>query len=262
MRAVVLAAGEGTRLRPLTSDRPKCLVELAGRPLLDWQLDALSAAGVDDITIVTGYRDDQITAGTRRVRNPRFDETNMVASLMCAREAFDGSDDVLVAYSDIVYEPRLVRSLAADASDVAVVVDREWRALWELRMTDPLGDAETLRLGESGQILELGRRAQSYDDIEGQYIGLTRVGADVAPDWPRRFDALDPNGSYEGRDRDHMFMTAFLQLMIDDGERVQAVIVDGGWLEVDTCDDLDVYQTLHERGTLAQFVRLGEGTSA
>ena len=262
MRAVVLAAGEGTRLRPLTSDRPKCLVELAGRPLLDWQLDALGAAGVEDITIVTGYRDDQITAGTRRVHNPRFDETNMVASLMCAREAFDGSDDVLVAYSDIVYEPRLVRALAADTSEVAVVVDRNWRALWQLRMTDPLGDAETLRLGESGQILELGRRAESYDDIEGQYIGLTRVSANVAPEWPRRFDALDPNGNYEDRDRDHMFMTAFLQLMIDDGERVQAVIVDGGWLEVDTCDDLDVYRALHTRGALDQFVRLGEGTGA
>ncbi len=260
MRAVVLAAGEGTRLRPLTSDRPKCLVELAGRPLLAWQLDALDAAGVEDITIVTGYRDDQITAGTRRVHNPRFDETNMVASLMCARDAFDGSDDVLVAYSDIVYEPRLIRALAADDSDVGVVVDRAWRTLWELRMTDPLGDAETLRLGESGQILELGRRAQSYDDIEGQYIGLTRVGADVAPDWPRRFDALDPNGSYEGRDRDHMFMTAFIQLMIDDGQPVQSVMVDGGWLEVDTCDDLEVYRALHERGALGQFVRLSEGS--
>ena len=59
-----------------------------------------------------------------------------------------------------------------------------------------------------------------------------------------------------------MFMTAFLQQMIDDGQPVQSVIVDGGWLEVDTCDDLDVYRALHERGALSQFVRLGEGTGA
>ena len=95
MRAVILAAGEGTRLRPHTNDRPKCLVELAGRPLLAWQLDALHAAGVTDVTIVTGYRADQITVGTRRVHNDRYDDTNMVASLMCARAAFDGTDDVL-----------------------------------------------------------------------------------------------------------------------------------------------------------------------
>ena len=62
MRAVILGAGEGTRLRPYTDDRPKCLVELAGRTLLAWQLDALAAAGVSDTTIVTGYRADQILA--------------------------------------------------------------------------------------------------------------------------------------------------------------------------------------------------------
>ena len=262
MRAVILAAGEGTRLRPFTNDRPKCLVELAGRPLLAWQLDALAQAGVDDVTIVTGYREDQITGGTRQVQNARFDETNMVASLMCARDAFDGRDDVLIAYSDIVYEPRLVRALAADRSEVAVVVDRAWRTLWELRMADPLSDAETLRVAPDGRLLELGRTASSYAEIEGQYMGLIRVRADVASEWPRRFDALDPAGPYEGRDRDHMFMTAFLQLVIDDGRPVHAVMVDGGWLEVDTCDDLDIYRRLHERGELDAFVRLSDLSAA
>ncbi len=256
MRAVILAAGEGTRLRPFTADRPKCLVELAGRPLLAWQLDALTAAGVDDVTIVTGYRADQITVGTRRVHNPRYDDTNMVASLMCARDAFDGTDDVLVAYSDIVYEARLVEALTGSAAAVAVLVDREWRALWELRMADPLGDAETLRMDPDGRLRELGRKPSSYDDIGGQYVGLVRVRADVAPEWPRRYDALDPAGTYEGRDRDHMFMTAFLQLMIDDDVPVHAVTVDRGWLEVDTCEDLEVYAGLHARQELAGFVRL------
>src|ERR1044071_3517735 len=88
---VILAAGEGTRLRPHTLDRPKCLVPLAGRPLLAWQTDALRAAGVDDIVVVTGYRADQIRAlGYRTVFNPRYEKTNMVASLMCARDTLDG----------------------------------------------------------------------------------------------------------------------------------------------------------------------------
>ena len=88
MRAIILAAGEGTRLRPHTLDRPKCLVPLAGRPLLAWQADALRRAGVDDITVVTGYRADQVaTLGFATVHNDRFRETNMVASAMCARGA-------------------------------------------------------------------------------------------------------------------------------------------------------------------------------
>lgn len=258
MRAVILAAGEGTRLRPFTLDRPKCLVELAGRPLLTWQMDALRVAGVDDVTIVTGYRADQITVGRRRVHNPRYDHTNMVTSLMCARDAFDGTDDVLIAYSDIVYEPRLVEALAEASAEVSVLVDRRWRDLWELRMDDPLGDAETLRMDDDGRLWELGRKPTSYADIGGQYVGLVRVRADVASTWPARYDALDPVGPYEGRDRDHMFMTAFLQLLIDDDVPVHAVMVDRGWLEVDTCDDLAVYTELADRDALDAFVHLAE----
>ena len=256
MRAVILAAGEGTRLRPFTLDRPKCLVELAGRPLLAWQMDALAAAGVDDVTIVTGYRAEQITVGRRRIHNVRYDDTNMVASLMCARDAFDGTDDVLIAYSDIVYEPRLVEALAGSPAEIAVLVDRQWRDLWELRMADPLADAETLRVDDDGRLRELGRRPSGYGDIGGQYVGLVRVRADVATTWPSRYDMLDPTGPYEGRDRDHMFMTAFVQLMIDDDVPVHAVMVDRGWLEVDTCDDLHLYAGLHDRGGLDAYVRL------
>ena len=257
MRAVVLAAGEGNRLRPLTDDRPKCLVELAGRPLLAWQLDALGRAGVDDVTIVTGYRADAITMGSRRVHNPRYAETNMVASLMCARDAFAGDDDVLIAYSDIVYEPRLVDALRATRSGIGVVVDRQWRRLWDLRMEDPLADAETLRLDAEGYLVELGRTPERAEDIEAQYVGMILVRAAHAEAWCDGYDTLAPDGDYEGRDRDHMFMTAFLQLLIDRGERVDAVTVDGGWLEVDTLDDLRAYDALRVRGELATIVDLG-----
>ena len=175
MRAVILAAGEGTRLRPHTADRPKCLVPLGGRPLLDWQLDALRGAGIDDITVVTGYRAEMIASrGLVMRHNPEFATTNMVASLMCARDRFDGTDDVLIAYGDIVYEPRIVAAMQPPATPVAVAVDTEWRRLWELRMSDPLADAETLRIDAHGLITELGRVPDSYDDIEGQYIGLDR----------------------------------------------------------------------------------------
>ena len=260
MRAVVLAAGEGTRLRPLTSDRPKCLVELAGRTLLDWQLAALHDAGVSDVTIVTGYRAEQITVGTRRVHNERYAETNMVASLMCARAAFDGADDVLIAYGDIVYEPRLVDALRGTRSEIGVLVDRQWRLLWELRMEDPLADAETLRLDADGYLVELGRVPRDLGEIEGQYIGLVLVRAAQAQAWCDRYDALAPDGDYEGRDRDHMFMTAYLQLLIDDDVRIDAVRADRGWLEVDTLEDLAAYESLHDRGELAALVDLATVT--
>ena len=257
MRAIILAAGEGTRLRPHTLDRPKCLVPLAGRPLLLWQADALRRAGVDDITVVTGYRAEQVVAlGFAAVHNDRFRETNMVASLMCARALLDGSDDVAICYGDLVYEARHIEALAGCTAPLAMTVDRDWRNLWALRMADPLQDAETLRMNDDGDVVELGGKPSSYDEIEGQFMGLIGVRAGFARELVRAYDALDPAGRYDGRDRDNMYMTAFLQHLIDHVTPVAAVVVDGGWLQVDTTLDLETYESLHDQGRLDRYCAL------
>ncbi len=251
MRAILLAAGRGARLHPHTVDRPKCLVPLAGRPLLDYHLDALRACGVEDRCIVTGYRAEQIERlGHRTVHNPRFEVTNMCASLMAAAAWLDGGDDVLVGYGDIIYEPRVLRALLSCPAPLATVVDRCWRRLWEVRMGDPLADAETLRMDSGGRIVELGGTPRSYADIEGQYVGLTKIAAGFAPQWVRQFERLSV------AERDALAMTNFLQRLIDRGCAPSAVCVAGGWLEVDTADDLQRYHELLEQGRMGEFIEL------
>jgi choline kinase len=257
MRAIVLAAGEGTRLRPYTLDRPKCLVELGGKPLLVHQVEALETAGVEAITVVTGYRADQIEAlGYRTAHNPDYATTNMVTTLMCAAELLDGAADVVIAYADLVYEPRVVRRLLACGEPLCTTVDSQWRRLWELRLADPLSDAETLKLSAGGDIVELGKKPSSYDEIQGQYMGLIKVRADLAPELVAHHRRLDPSATYDGKDLANMYMTSFLQDLIDHGHRLRAVPVDGGWLEVDTIEDLELYRRLHAEGRLADYCRL------
>jgi choline kinase len=184
----------------------------------------------------------------------------MVASLMCAADRLDGSDDVLIAYTDIAYEPRILRSIIDCDAALAVTVDRSWLRLWRLRSDDPLRDAETLRLGEQGRILELGKRPRSLAEIEGQYMGIIRASAAVAPRLVRFYEGLDPRGPYDGKDRDNMFMTSFLQCLIDTGQPLQAVLVDGGWLEVDTVADVEKYAALDRAGTLREICDLRAAT--
>lgn len=257
MRAIILAAGEGTRLRPYTSHQPKCLVKLGGRSLLDLQIEALGAVGIEDITIVTGYQSEKIEALDLATRlNRDYARTNMVASLMCADDLLDGGDDVLIAYGDIVYEPRIVEAVLSSRAPLATVVDTAWLDLWSLRTDDPLSDAETLKLDGTGHIRELGRRPTSYAEIEGQYIGLTKVAATYAPEMVtsyRRLKRQVPSGSPEP---ERMHMTDFLQLLIDNGCPVTAVCVEGGWLEVDTASDLELFNHLHDEEELSPFFRV------
>ena len=257
MIAIILAAGQGTRLRPLTDDKPKCMVELAGKSLLQRQLEVLRSAGIKNIVLVGGYRADRLDAkGVELVMNPRFAETNMVSTLFCAESRMTPGEDILIAYGDIVYELRVVRSLIDASAPIAVSVDREWQRLWETRMDDPLSDAETLKLADENLIVELGKKPQALDEIQGQYMGLIKVRSDTVETVRAQWHGLDRHGSYDGKDFNNMYMTSFIQHLIDTGSDVRAAFTDNGWIEIDTVEDLTRYEQMQHAGELAQFVRL------
>ncbi len=258
MNTIILAAGQGTRLRPHTNDKPKCMVELAGQPLLHHQLASLAACGVTDrITVVGGYRADRLDTKGASVRlNPRYAETNMVHTLFCAREAMVPGEDLLISYADIVYEPRVLEAVLECDAPIALAADREWQRLWKLRMDEPLDDAETFRMTAEQRVTELGKKPTGYDDVQGQYMGLFKVRGDTVSRFIEAWDALDPTGPYDGKDKDNLYMTSFIQHLIDSGMPVQACMVDNGWLEVDTTDELAVYQGMVNQGRLAGYCRL------
>lgn len=257
MRAIILAAGQGSRLRPYTDDRPKCMVELLGRPLLHRQLQIIKAAGITDIVVVGGYCSDRLDLqGARLVENPRYAETNMVSTLFCAESFMTDDADLLISYADIVYEPRVLDAVVACNAPLCIAVDRQWRRFWQGRMDDPLSDAETLKLKDGSRIVELGQKPTSYDDIQGQYMGLLKVRADRVAELRRVYHSMDQQAQYDGKDFDNMYMTSFLQFLIDQGWEARAAFTDNGWLEVDTVADLDHYHRLHAEGRLEQFIRL------
>ena len=156
------------------------------------------------------------------------------------RAARELEGDVIISYSDIVYSPSVVRRLIDTQADFAVVVDRDWRRLWQERMDDALDDAETLRLDHRGNIIELGRRATSYAEIEGQYVGLMKVSAAAWPKLHAFHAALDRDADYDGKNFDNMYMTTFIQAVIDRLMPVKAVPINGGWLEIDVPSDLEI----------------------
>ena len=240
MRVIILAAGQGTRLRPLTNNRPKCMVELNGKPLIKYQLDMFKKYNVKDINIVTGYLEEKINfEDVNKFYNPKYENTNMVATLFCANELFDGKDDILISYGDIVFNDNVFKAIESADNKVNVVVDRGWRKYWEARMEDPLRDAETLKIDEKGNIKELGKKPNSYDDIEGQYIGLIKIEKDMAPKIKEYYNQLDKSNLYDGKDYENMYMTSFLQMITDNLIPLNPIYINNGWIEVDEPSDLE-----------------------
>lgn len=238
MRLIILAAGQGTRLGKLTAESPKCLVEVKGKSILEYQLETAAEAGISDLHIVTGYRAEKIEfVDLVRHHNSDFTTTNMVSSLFCAESIM--TEDLIISYGDIIYKSEVLNQLIEDDAPLSLIVDRDWRAYWEARMPDPLSDAESLKLDEHGDIIEIGRKPRSYCDIEGQYIGLIKIGKPMIQKVREFYHSLDRDGNYEGKDFGNMYMTTFIQRIIDELHPVRAVFVKNGWMEVDCPSDIE-----------------------
>lgn len=236
MKAIILAAGRGSRMKDLTDERPKCLVELRGKSLLDWQLKALREAGITEIAIVTGYKRELLMGhGLVEFHNPRWAETNMMSSLACAAEWLEAASCV-VSYSDIFYDASAVTALMNCPAKLAVTYDANWLALWKRRFGDPLLDAETFRLKIDGTLAEIGNKPKTVEEVEGQYMGLLRFTPEGWGEVVRIRSALPAEQC------DRMHMTGTLQKVIEAGRvPVAAVPYRDEWGEVDSADDLAAY---------------------
>lgn len=245
MIAIILAAGRGSRLGELTDQRPKCLVELHGKPLLARQAEALAQAGCTAVHAVVGYRAADVAALVpKTVCNPRWMQTNMVGSLICAAPLLR-ENSCVVSYSDIFYHPADVAGLMAAPQDIAIAYDPNWLDLWRRRFDDPLSDAESFAVNDDGYLVDIGHKVDDLGRIGGQYMGLLRF----APDGWRQIEDWLERQTPERRDR--LDMTSMLSSLLEEGVTIGTYAITHPWGEVDCPSDLALYQSDPSRFGLA-----------
>jgi L-glutamine-phosphate cytidylyltransferase len=252
MRGLILAAGRGSRMGALGDDRPKCMVELDGRPLLDRQIAALRRGGVNEVGIVRGYRAEILNfPGLSYFDNPRWSQTNMVMSLTAAA-SWLRAGPVIVSYADIFYRGEVVRALAQEPGALVISFDRLWRKLWSRRFADPLSDAETFKINGAGELLEIGGRTQTIEDIEGQYMGLLKFT-------PAGWNAVEQIlTTLDAPSRDRLDMTGLLRrLLAAKSIVISTVGTDAEWGEIDNPGDVELYQSMIRDGELTLEAPLG-----
>jgi len=171
-KAIILSAGQGSRLGHLTDDKPKCLIEFNGRTLLDWQLDALAANGVEDVVVVTGFRDDQIEADLKRrgdigpkvrtVYNPFYKVADNLGSLFVAKHEIEG--DVLVWNGDTLVSNELMARVVGneDQEGICVTIDR--KASYD-------DDDMKVVVDDAGRLHAIGKRLD-MSTVNAESIGL------------------------------------------------------------------------------------------
>tara|TARA_Y100001968_G_scaffold169982_1_gene155614 strand:- start:628 stop:1362 length:735 start_codon:yes stop_codon:yes gene_type:complete len=234
MKAIILAAGRGSRMNALTDSLPKCRTILHGKELIQWQLDSLSIGGIEEVALVRGYLAETFQFDITYFENERWSQTNMVSSLLSAN-SWLRQHNCIVSYSDIVFSDDAVERLAASHGDIVITFDPNWSDLWSRRFADPLSDAETFKLDE-GRVIEIGSKASTLDEIEGQYMGLLKF---TPAGWSRIADYLE---SLSTEIVDSMDMTSLLQNLIQAGVQINATPIKDRWFEVDSESDLLLYE--------------------
>jgi choline kinase len=234
--AVVLAAGSGRRLRPMTDRVPKCLIDIGGRTLLDRLLDALATAGVARVVIVTGYLADclEVHIAARRgrldcqcVRNPEYDSTNNAASLAAAREAI-GGEGFLLCDSDVIFSADPFPGLTAHPGECVLAVDASvpWKE-----------EAMKVSLRADGTVRRVSKQVNERES-GGESIGLQKIGHRAAP---VLWDVLFP---LVRSDAATAYYEDAFQQMIDRGVTFEVQpVLPGSWMEIDDPTDLAAART-------------------
>lgn len=224
MKALILAAGYGSRLGDATDGMPKGFIEIGGRPILDRQIEILESCGVTRVCLATGYRFEEFEKryGSRvdYRYNPFWDKGNNMVSFLFARDWIDES--FVCMYADLLYEPEIIKAALAATSDIALVVDRS-----------AIEAGHALVTVESGSIRQVGTHVQP-ENAYARFIGVAKFSAQGARDLLPEVEAAAKAGQLD------KYYVVGVQRLMDRGYPVEPVDISGKrWMEIDFPADLD-----------------------
>lgn len=241
MKAIILAAGRGSRLGNLTEDKPKCFVHANGVPLIIHQMNTLRKAGIHEIAIVRGYKKESFEfEDVKYFDNDNWQNTNMVMSLYEAKEWLS-SDNCIITYSDILFEENTILNLCNIDNDIVLPYNLNWRSLWEQRFDNPLDDLESFKIDELDRITEIGKKVIDIDSVQGQYMGIIKTTPKGWLDISVLINQLDDSV------KNKMDFTTLLNLLINAQIVLKGMPCNDTWYEIDNEKDLSVYHLLNPK---------------
>lgn len=241
MKAIIVAAGQASRLMPITNDKPKCLLEIGGKTIMQRQLEILRECGVNDIVVVTGYKKEMINyPGVRYYENTDYENNNILSSLFYAQSEMD--DDFVFSYSDIIFERSILEKLLQSEADISLVIDIDWLVHYQHRYQHPIEEAELVTV-EGDKIIKIGKSIITPEEAYGEFIGLarfTKKGAEILKsNYIRAMNQYHNRPFQQTASLKRAYLTDMIQELIDVGYTISNLDIKAGWVEIDTPEDLE-----------------------
>jgi choline kinase len=240
MKAIILCAGQGRRLLPYTESTPKCLLKVGGKHFIEWQIDTLRAAGINEIVTVIGYAAEDIHTvlknrygdSVKTAFNPFFEVADNLASCWMAREHFQG--DVILLNGDTLFEPAIVKSLLSENQyPITLAVDHKTN----------YDDDDMKVIAEDKRLLSVGKKLP-LTDVNAESIGMMHFD----PIGSQLFHDTVSQLMHDQTSLKLWYLSVIDQLGKDNNVGICS-IHGNDWTEVDFVQDLETAQALVDKWT-------------
>ena len=239
-KALIIAAGLGSRLKKHTENLPKCMLDFGGKTLLQRQIDAYNKNNIKDISLIRGYKKEKINyKGLRYFENKDYKNNNILNSIFYAEKIINGN--IIISYSDILFDPIVVQRTIDSNHDISVVVDIDWRGYYVGRKDHPISEAENVIFNSNNEVEKIGKINTGNEDVHGEFIGMIKLsnrGAETFREHFHRLKKIYWNKPFQRAEIfQKAYLTDFIQELVDIGIKVHCVIIESGWKEIDTVED-------------------------
>tara|TARA_B100001057_G_scaffold438826_1_gene471586 strand:- start:175 stop:1311 length:1137 start_codon:yes stop_codon:yes gene_type:complete len=239
-KALIVAAGLGSRLKKHTENLPKCMLDFGGKTLLERQLKAYKDSGVEEISLIRGYKKEKIKYnGIQYFENTDYQNNNILNSIFYAEKFINGN--IIISYSDILFDTSVVQRTIESDHDISVVVDIDWRGYYVGRKDHPISEAENVIFNSNNEVEKIGKINTGKEEVHGEFIGMIKLSNRGTEIFKQHFHRLKKIYWDKPFQRAKIFqkayLTDFIQELVDVGIKVHCVIIESGWKEIDTVED-------------------------
>ena len=248
MRAIILAAGEGSRMGKLTQNIPKPLLDINGKSIIERQLSSLKQNGVLDIIIVTSTHHEKFNfKNVVYVNNLDHKKHDTLGSLMTARDYMN--DEIITTYADQIFEEKILKSMTEFTGDIGIAVDLDWEKNYVNRDQHQMSEADNVLFDKEGNILEMRKNIQKPDSKIGEFAGIVKLSKNGSDILLKKLNELHKshNGKFHNASSlKQSIIPDMIQELIDSEINVEPIYVSGKWYEIDTPQDLEIARKMFE----------------
>jgi len=241
MKVIIISAGDASRLSEDTKGKPKGLIDINGKTILDRQISLFRKNGINEIIIITGPHKNFGIENISYINDENYEQHDVLGSLMAAKDEIKGS--ILTSYSDILFEESILQQLLEFSGDIGIPVDLDWEKSYEDRTEHPRSEADNVLI-KNEKIISIQKNIKKInpDDMIGEFLGpviFSEKGSKIFVENFLRIQKIHHGSFHRAQSLKKAYLTDMLQELIDLGYNITPIIVNGKWCEIDTPQDLE-----------------------